>query len=104
MVIRLSNTENEGAFKPLFRHDEEKQKREEEKLTVLKDTIRGIAEPSSRATALRITNELSESINNGQMNIVLTENATPTIIGGKVLLQVGVISLNEETVKQALEA
>ena len=37
------------------------------------------------------------------MNITLTESITPTIIGGKVLLQVGVISLNEQAVKQAVE-
>ena len=54
-------------------------------------------------TALKIITELSESINNGQMNITLTESITPTIIGGKVLLQVGVISLNEQAVKQVVE-
>ncbi|MGC8479807.1 MAG: hypothetical protein ACP5M9_04045 [Candidatus Micrarchaeia archaeon] len=104
MVIKFSKAEDEGAFRLLFRHDEEKQQRDEEKLTALKDTLRGIAEPKAKGSALRITNEVSELLNNGQMNVVLTESITPTIIGGKVLLQVGVISLNEETVKQALDA
>lgn len=108
MVIKSSKTEDklslsETALIAVFRSNEEQQKKDEEKISTLKDTVRGIAEPRATGTALKIITELSESINNGQMNITLTESITPTIIGGKVLLQVGVISLNEQAVKQAVE-
>ncbi len=108
MVIKSSKTEDglslsETALIAVVRNDKEQHKNDEEKISALKDTLRGIAEPRATGTALKLITELSESVNNGQMNITLTESITPTIIGGKVLLQVGVISLNEQAVKQAVE-
>ncbi len=108
MVIKSSKTEDrlslsETALIAVFRSNEEQHKNDEEKISTLKDTVRGIAEPRAIGTALKLITELKESLNNGQMNITLTESVTPTIIGGKVLLQVGVVSLNEQAVKQALE-
>ena len=108
MVIKSSKTEDglslsETALIAVVRNDKEQHKNDEEKILALKDTLRGIAEPRATGTALKLITELSESVNNGQMNITLTESITPTIIGGKVLLQVGIISLNEQAVKQAVE-
>ena len=108
MVIKSSKTEDrlslsETALIAVFRSNEEQYKNDEEKISTLKNTVRGIAEPKAIGTALKIITELKESFNNGQMNITLIENVIPTIIGGKVLLQVGVVSLNEQAVKQALE-
>ena len=82
MVIKSSKTEDklslsETALIAVFRSNEEQQKKDEEKISTLKDTVRGIAEPRATGTALKIITELSESINNGQMNITLTESITP---------------------------
>ncbi len=96
---------SESALISVFRNEQEEHAVQDS----LKRTLRGIAQPKVEGDVLRLsiapnkTVPLTENLKNGQRNITLVQDEKPIMIGGKVLLQVGVTSLNEQDVKEALE-
>ncbi len=97
---------SELALIAIFRK-ENQETEHESKTEELKRTVRGVAEPKAHGDALRVAITQKpkniESSMNGQMNILLVSDESPVMIGGRVLFQVGVTSLNEQAVKEALD-